>query len=68
MLRLRPYNHNDAEIIVGWLGEERAFRQWCAEIYDHYPITAKEMDAYYREALYSYPMIALDEDGVAAHL
>lgn len=68
MLRLRPYNHNDAGIIVGWIGGERAFRQWCAEIYDHYPITAADMDAYYREDLYSYPMTALDEDGVAAHL
>lgn len=68
MLRLRPYKNSDAEKIVGWLGEERAFRQWCADIYDHYPISAHEMDAFYRKTAYTYPMTALDEDGVVGHL
>ena len=25
MLRLRPYNKNDAEIIMSWIKDERAF-------------------------------------------
>lgn len=68
MLRLRPYKRSDAEIIVGWIGEERAFHQWCADIYDHYPISAADMDAKYQEFTSSYPMTALDEDGIVGHL
>lgn len=47
MLRLRPYKACDTEIIVTWLKNEYAFRQWSADRYDAYPLTAQEMNAYY---------------------
>lgn len=68
MLRLRPYKAADAEMIVGWLGEERAFRLWCADRYEQYPISAADMNNRYLAAGDIYPMTALDEDGIAGHL
>lgn len=47
MLRLRPYKACDAQIIIKWLKTEYAFRQWSADRYDKYPITANDMNLYY---------------------
>ena len=47
MLRLRPYKSCDAETIVSWIKDEYAFRQWCADRYDHYPITASDINDQY---------------------
>lgn len=68
MLRLRPYKSSDAETIVQWLGDERAFRLWCADRYDHYPISPADMDAYYRAEEGIYPMTAEDEGNILGHL
>lgn len=68
MMKLRPYKNSDAEKIVGWLGDERAFRQWCADRYDHYPISAEDMNAYYLAAADTYPMTAVDEKGIVGHI
>ena len=32
MLRLRPYNKSDAEIIMSWIKDERAFCKWTAGV------------------------------------
>ena len=32
MLRLRPYNKNDAEIIISWKKGENAFYKWTAGV------------------------------------
>ena len=68
MMRLRPYKNGDAEKIVGWLGDERAFRQWCADRYDHYPISAEDMNAFYLASTDIYPMTAADEKGIVGHV
>lgn len=47
MLRLRPYKACDAETIVSWIGDERAFRQWCAGRFPAYPITAADLNRHY---------------------
>lgn len=36
MLRLRPYNKNDAEIIMSWIKGENAFYKWTAYFF-HIP-------------------------------
>ena len=67
MLRLRPYKACDAETIVSWIGDEVSFRKWCADRYDHYPITADDMNRHYDAFAYSdnfYEMTAFDETGV----
>lgn len=68
MLRLRPYKSRDARTIVGWLGDERAFRQWCANRYDHFPISVEDLNAYYLSSPDTYPMTAMDERGVVGHV
>ena len=71
MLRLRPYKACDAEKIVTWIGDEFAFRQWCSDRYDHYPITAADMNAQYDSLAFEdwfYPMTAFDSTGPVGHL
>ena len=42
MIRLRPYNKNDADIILSWSNDERAFYKWSAGILGEYPITKEQ--------------------------
>ena len=71
MLRLRPYKDCDAETIVSWVGDELAFRKWCADRFDHYPITAEDLKRHYHafdESDNFYQMTAFDETGVVGHM
>ncbi len=42
MIRLRPYNTNDAEKILLWSKDERAFYKWSAGVMGEYPITKEQ--------------------------
>lgn len=44
---LRPYQPSDAAVITSWLKSEYLMRQWCADRYEHYPVTPDDMNAYY---------------------
>ena len=71
MLRLRPYKDCDAETIVSWVGDERAFRKWCADRFDHYPITAEDLKRHYHAFDDSddfFEMTAFDETGIVGHM
>lgn len=75
MLRLRPYKPADADTILSWCKDENTFRRWTSDRYDHYPITAEEMNQKYLalngdclEADNFYPFTAFDEDGLVGHL
>ena len=46
-LSLRPYKPLDAAVITSWLKNEYLMRQWCADRYEHYPVTPEEMNTYY---------------------
>lgn len=46
-LSLRPYKPLDAAVITSWLESEYLMRQWCADRYEHYPVTPENMNAYY---------------------
>ena len=70
-LRLRPYKDCDAATIVSWIKNEYAFRQWSADRYDHYPITAEDLNAHYHDTDSNdgfYAMTAYDETGVVGHM
>ncbi len=74
-LNLRPYKPKDAEAIVSWIKDERAFRKWSSDRYDTYPITAKDINYKYfecngdcEEADNFYPMTAVDANGPVGHL
>lgn len=42
MLRLRPYNVNDADKILSWSKDEDAFYKWSAGVLGEYPITKEQ--------------------------
>ena len=42
MIRLRPYNVNDADKILSWSNDERAFYKWSAGVLGEYPITKEQ--------------------------
>ena len=39
MIRLRPYKDSDAETVLSWCGEEKAFYQWTAGVLGAFPLT-----------------------------
>lgn len=71
MLRLRPYKKCDAQCIVSWIKDEVAFRKWCADRYEKYPISAEDMNRQYDatdDTDSFFAMTAFDESGVVGHL
>ena len=46
-LTLRPYKPSDAAVITSWLKSEYLMRQWCADRYEHYPVSPEDMNTYY---------------------
>ncbi|XME02157.1 GNAT family N-acetyltransferase [Lachnospiraceae bacterium C1.1] len=42
MFGLRPYKREDADTIISWSQDERAFYQWSAGVMGAYPITQEE--------------------------
>ncbi len=70
MIELRLYKNTDAQMIVKWLKSEYAFRQWSADRYESYPVTAEDMNNYYSQ--YSdkdlCKLTAVDENEIIGHL
>ena len=60
MLRLRPYKKEDADIIISWSRDERAFYQWSAGVMGDYPITKVEFG--FVDSLMAFT--AFDENGI----
>ncbi len=46
-ISIRPYQSSDAALITSWLKSEYLMRQWCADRYEHYPVTPEDMNRYY---------------------
>ncbi len=60
MIRLRPYKPADADTILSWCKDEKAFYRWTAGILGNFPITQKEFS--FVESLM--PFTAFDETGI----
>lgn len=45
MLRLRPYHSNDAEQILSWCKDEKAFYKWTAGVLGDYPLSKEAFHA-----------------------
>ena len=60
MIRIRPYKAADADEILSWCRNEKAFYQWTAGILGNFPITQKEFS--FVESLM--PFTAFDETGI----
>lgn len=71
MLKLRTFRDSDADVIIGWIRDERALRTWSADRYGDYPIRAEDICNQYAghensDALF--PMTLEDEQGVVGHM
>ena len=45
MLRLRPYNANDAKKILSWAEDKETFYKWTAGVLGDYPITEDQFNS-----------------------
>ena len=45
MLRLRPYNIKDAETILSWTKDEKAFYKWTAGVLGAYPLSVEQFNS-----------------------
>ncbi len=70
MLELRLYKSTDAQAVVEWTKNEYAFRQWSADRYENYPITAEDMNKYYSQFSDKNlcKLTAVDENEIIGHL
>lgn len=71
MLRLRPYKPIDAAKVVAWIKDEDTFKKWSADRFDHYPITADELNAHYdtfKDSDSFYVFTAFDENDVVGQM
>lgn len=71
MIRFRPYKTCDAEKIVSWVKDEYAFRQWSADRFGDFPMTADALNSYYAECRDNdshLEFTAYDEKGVCGHM
>lgn len=58
MIGIRPYKVADADIILSWCKDEKAFYQWTAGVIGDYPVTRKE----FRFVETLMPFTAFDEE------
>lgn len=69
-MKLRKYQSSDAEVVTTWIKNEYAFRQWSADRYKSYPITAYDMNLYYENEKSNkkiFIMTAVDDSGIVGH-
>ncbi len=67
MVKLRPYQTEDAKTIVRWIEDETTMRKLAANLYDTFPLTADTMNRQYEQYKSTHNMIALTaEDGQGA--
>lgn len=58
-LSLRPYRPSDAAVITSWIKSEYLMHQWCADRYQHYPVTPADMNSYYEQYINGQNSIAM---------
>ena len=74
-IKLRPYKAIDANVIAGWIKDERALRMWSSDRFGEYPITAKDINYKYLECNGDciepdnfYPLVATENGKPTGHL
>lgn len=70
-MSLRPYKPLDAVVITSWLKSEYLMRQWCADRYEHYPVTPEDMNAYhakYIDGQHSRALTMTDGDDIVGYI
>ena len=70
-MELRSYLEKDANIIITWIKNERELILWSADIYNTYPITANDINSFYKKCHVNknfYPLTLIKDDKVIGHI
>ncbi len=70
-LTLRPYKPSDAAVITSWLKSEYLMRQWCADRYEHYPLSPEDMNTYYERNIdgqHSRALTMTDDNDIVGYI
>ena len=70
-LILRTYQPSDAAVIASWLKSEYLMRQWCADRYEHYPVTPEDMNTYHERNIdgqHSRALTMTDGDDIVGYI
>ena len=70
-LTLRPYQLSDVAMIASWLKSEYLMRQWCADRYEHYPVTPEDMNTYHERNIdgqHSRALTMTDGDDIVGYI
>lgn len=70
-LTSRTYQPSDATMITSWLKSEYLMRQWCADRYEHYPVTPEDMNRYHERNIdgqHSRALTMADGDVIVGHI
>ena len=70
-LLLRPYQPSDAAVITSWLKSEYLMRQWCADRYEHFPVTPEDMNRHYARYIdgqRSHALTMVDGNDIAGYI
>ena len=67
MMKLRPFNINDALTILNWCKDKHAFRLWSADRYKDYPAQPEEMMKQY-EGDNMFPLTAVVGEEIIGHI
>ena len=67
-MTLRPFDINDAPVILSWIKDKTEFRKWSADRYPEYPPKPKDMLMQYA-GNNVFPFTAIDDNGkIVGHL
>ncbi len=70
MLKLRPFEPEDAKAVSRWLLDEKSFYQWSAGLFGGFPMVPETLNKFYdknrRDGFY--PTVVIDGDGVVGQL
>ena len=67
MLTLRKYRESDGNTVLSWIKDENAFRMWCADRFEKYPLSPLDFNEIYRSGQLK-GFVAYDEDQMIGHL
>lgn len=69
MIKLRKYETQDADRVISWITDERAFRLWCADRFEEYPLSAEVFNSIYDDQKHRLKGIIMeDENCPVGHL
>ena len=67
VMKLRPFNINDAPTILSWCKDKHAFRLWSADRYKEFPAQQEEMMEQYKGDN-MYPLTAVVGEEIIGHI